>query len=64
VLKVNPEHYKARVNLAIILEKEGSSKEAHKQYEDALKQRPHEGRIYHNLGINMKRAGKLADALK
>lgn len=62
-LKYNPEHYKARVNTAIILEKEGQSKEAHNLYEGALKSRPKEARIHHNMGINMKRAGKLEDAL-
>jgi len=63
VLKVNPDHYKAKVNLAIIHEKEGQSKEAHKHYDDALKIKPSEARIYHNLGINMKRAGQMNDAL-
>ena len=31
-LKYNPDHYKARVNIAIILEKEGQSKEANSLY--------------------------------
>jgi tetratricopeptide (TPR) repeat protein len=49
--------------LAIILEKEGHSNEAHDFYADALKEKPTEARIYHNLGINMKRAGNLEGAL-
>jgi Flp pilus assembly protein TadD len=33
------------------------------QYKDALKINPNEAKIHHNLGINMKRAGKLDLAL-
>jgi len=51
------------VNIAIILEKEGKSKEAFDNYESALKVKPNEARIHHNLGINMKRAGMLEHAL-
>ena len=32
VLKVNPNHFKAKVNLGILLEKEGKGKEAHSAY--------------------------------
>ena len=32
VLTLKPDHYKARVNLGIILEKEGQSKSAHHHY--------------------------------
>ena len=49
--------------MAIILEKEGESKKAHTHYVEALEERPDEARIYHNLGINMKRAGMLDNAL-
>jgi len=50
--------------LAILLEKEGNGPEAQGLYHDALKQNPNEAKIYHNLGINMKRAGKLDQALR
>ena len=63
VLKIDSSHYQSKVNLAIILEKEGKGPEAQSHYQDALKQSPQEAKIYHNLGINMKRAGKLDDAL-
>ena len=33
-------------------------------YREALYQNPKDARIHHNLGINMKRAGRLEDALK
>lgn len=62
-MKINPTHFKAKVNLAIILEKEGKNEEAFTNYEQALKIRPDEARIYHNLGINMKRSGNLHNAL-
>ena len=48
--------------MAILLEKEGRNTEAHPLYQRALKISK-EAKIYHNLGINMKRAGKLEDAL-
>lgn len=55
MLKVNPNHYKAKVNLAIIQEKEGKAYDAQGNYEAALKLKPNESRIFHNLGINQKR---------
>ena len=33
-------------------------------YQDAMKQSTYEPKIFHNMGINMKRSGKLNDALK
>lgn len=62
-MKVDSNHFQSKVNLAIILEKEGKGPEAQSHYQEALKQSPQEAKIYHNLGINMKRAGKLDDAL-
>jgi Flp pilus assembly protein TadD len=63
VLKLDPAHYKAKVNLAILLEKEGKNQEAHVQYKEAARVKPAEARILQNMGINLKRAGKLDEAL-
>lgn len=60
---MDPTHYQAKVNLAILLEKEGNGQDAQVHYNEALKQNPNEAKIHHNLGINMKRAGKLEQAL-
>lgn len=38
--------------------------DAHSHYQKALTLAPKEPKILHNLGINLKRAGKLDDALK
>ena len=62
-MKIDPDHFKSMVNLAIILDKEGKGNEAHEQYQQALVHNPSDARIHHNLGINLKRAGKLEDAL-
>ena len=64
VLKIDPEHFKAKVNYAILLDKEGKGDEAHNYYVEALQQNPKDARIHHNIGINMKRAGRLEDALE
>lgn len=63
MLKLDSNHYKAKVNLGIIHEKLGHGKKALAQYEDAIRDNPHEPRILQNMGINMKRAGKFTDAL-
>jgi Tfp pilus assembly protein PilF len=63
-LKLDPSHYQSQVNLAIILEKEGKGSDAQTYYYNALQQNPEEANIYHNLGINLKRAGKLEEALE
>jgi len=63
VLRLEPSHYKAKVNLGIIYEKLGNGKKALTQYEDAIRDNPREPRILQNMGINMKRAGKFNDAL-
>jgi tetratricopeptide (TPR) repeat protein len=60
---LDPNHYKAKVNLAILLEKEGKNQEAHAQYKEANRVKPAEARILQNMGINLKRAGKLDEAL-
>ena len=57
VLKIDPHYTEARVNMAIILEKEGLNQIAYTQYKDALKLSPNEPKIFSNLGINRKRAG-------
>lgn len=62
-MKLDPNHYKAKVNLGIIHEKLGNGKKALAQYEDAIRDNPREPRILQNMGINMKRAGKFTDAL-
>lgn len=62
-MKLDPSHYQSQVNLAIILEKEGNGNDAQTYYYSALQQNPEEANIYHNLGINLKRAGKLEEAL-
>ena len=49
--------------MAIVLDKEGKGGEANKFYSDALKQNSRDPRIHHNMGINLKRAGKLDEAL-
>ena len=49
--------------MAILLEKEGNANDAASHYQEALQQNPNEAKIHHNLGINMKRAGKLEQAL-
>ena len=46
------------------MEKEGQCKEANKFYEDAVKIKPNEAKIHHNIAINFKRAGNYDDALK
>jgi Flp pilus assembly protein TadD len=61
---VDPNHFKSKVNLAILLDKEGKGNEAHSFYQEALKENPRDSRIHHNLGINMKRAGRLDEALQ
>ena len=64
VLQKVPNHFEARVNLAIVNEKQGKSKIANKNYQDALKLKPKEAKLHHLMAINMKRAGNLQDALK
>ena len=63
MLKLDHSHYKAKVNLAILLEKEGKNSEAHAHYKEATRVKPSEARILQNMGINLKRAGKLDEAL-
>jgi len=46
VLKLDPAYYKAKVNLAILLEKEGQSHLAFDHYNDAIKANPKEPKIY------------------
>jgi Tfp pilus assembly protein PilF len=55
VLKVEQNHFKSKVNLAILLDKEGRSTDAFDYYKDALNQNPKDARIHHNIGINLKR---------
>jgi Flp pilus assembly protein TadD len=50
--------------LAVLLDKEGKSNEAKKQYEEAKILKPNDAKIHHNMGINLKRAGKLDEALQ
>jgi len=46
VLHVEPTMIEAKVNLAIILDKEGLSQDSLTQYKDALKVNPKEPKIY------------------
>ena len=63
VLKIEPSHYKSKVNSAIILEKEGHTRDAHERYKQVIEEFPNEARVYHNLGINMRRNGMLEGAM-
>ena len=62
-MRLDPNNFKAKVNLGIIYEKLGNGAKAMHQYEDAMRDNPREFRILQNMGINMKRAGKFNDAL-
>ena len=62
-MKIDENHFKSKVNLAILLDKEGHGNEAYQKYQEALLLNPKDARIHHNIGINLKRAGKLDDAL-
>ena len=55
VLKVDSSHFKSKVNLAILLDKEGRGTDALNYYKEALQLNPKDARIHHNIGINLKR---------
>ena len=46
-----------------MLEKKGQGNKAEQLYNEAIKLKPDEAKIHHNLGINLKRSGNLKDAL-
>jgi tetratricopeptide (TPR) repeat protein len=64
VLKVDSSHFKSKVNLAILLDKEGRGTDALNYYKEALQLNPKDARIHHNIGINLKRQGRLDEALQ
>jgi protein O-GlcNAc transferase len=64
VIETDPEHNKARVNLAVCLDREGKIEEASQHYKKALQINGADPKIHHNMGINLKRQGRLDEALK
>ena len=60
---IEPSHTEAKVNLGIILDREGKCNDANTALNDAIQSsNSKEPKAFLNLGINLKKAGRLDEA--
>lgn len=58
-LEADPQHYRARMNLGNLALESGDPKQAETQYREVLKLAPDYDGAHHNLGVALRRQGKL-----